>query len=402
MMKLKSDCAVAFTPGSTALSIRVASSVGVLFGRAIEATARTAAGEFGVATGELAVEDDGALDYVIAARVEAAVRNAGFHRVAKPESPGRKTVDAGAIESGSVTTAKTRRRRSRLYIPGNQPDLLPNAGLFGADSLVLDLEDSVAPDRKAEARILLRRALESHRGFFKGAEIIVRINALSGGQGREDVAELARCLPDAILLPKCENPESVEELSALLDALEASSGLEPSGTKIMPLVETARGVLAAASIAAASPRVAALCFGAEDFTRDIGARRTATGSEAAYARAAIVIASRAAGIQAHDSVFSDTEDEAGFAAYCAASRAMGFDGVGLVHPRQVETAHAAFTPGPEEVDEARRVVAALEEAGARGLGVASLDGRMVDAPVAERARRLVALAGLDDNRGKES
>jgi citrate lyase subunit beta/citryl-CoA lyase len=170
--------------------------------------------------------------------------------------------------------------------------------------------------------------------------------------------------------------------------------VEVGRTLILPLVETARGVLAAASIAAASPRVAALCFGAEDFTRDIGAHRTAAGSETAYARAAIVVAARAAGVQACDSVYSDTEDEAGFAAYCATSRAMGFDGVGLVHPRQVTAAHAVFTPDQSQVDEARRVVAALEEAEAHGLGVASQGGRMVDAPVTERARRIVALADL--------
>jgi citrate lyase subunit beta/citryl-CoA lyase len=384
-----------YSPGNAALRIRVASSVGVLFGRAIESAARAAAGECGVSTGELAIEDDGALDYVIAARVEDALRRAGFHRATAQGSQGRVSIDTGAIGSGSILDGKARRRRSRLYIPGNQPDLMPNAGLFGSDSLVLDLEDSVAPSSKAEALILLRRALESHRSFFQSAEIIVRINPLSGSQGRNDLDELAACLPDAILLPKCEDSGSVAELSVLLDGFEAASGMRPGNTLILPLVETARGVLASASIAAASSRVTALCFGAEDFTRDIGARRTAAGSETAYARAAIVVAARAAGVQALDSVYSDTEDDTGFAAYCAASRAMGFDGVGLVHPRQVAAAHAAFTPDLSEVAEARRVVAALKEAKAHGLGVASLDGRMVDAPVAERARRIVALAELD-------
>ena len=401
-MQLKSDCAVAFTPGSAALAVRVVSSVGALFGRAIEAAALTTAGVFGVSTGTLTIEDDGALDYVVAARVEAALRHAGFSHAGGSESPKRRVKDALADETVTATTNAAGRRRSRLYIPGNQPDLLPNAGLFGADTLVLDLEDSVSPSKKAEARILLRRVLESHRLFFRGAEIAVRINPLSDGHGRDDVAELAACLPDAILLPKCENPESVAELSALLDGLEAASGLEPGGTKIMPLVETACGGLAAASIAAASPRVTGLCFGAEDFTRDIGAQRTAAGNETAYARAAIVLAARAAGVQALDSVYPDTGDETGLAAYCAASRAMGFDGVGLVHPRQIAIAHLAFSPRPAEVDEARRTVAALEEARASGMGVASLDGKMVDAPVAERARRIVAMADLDGGAGKES
>ncbi len=155
----------------------------------------------------------------------------------------------------------------------------------------------------------------------------------------------------------------------------------------MAIVETARGVIAAPAIAApaiagASSRIAALCFGAEDFSRDIGARRTAAGSEALTARQNVVMAARSAGVQAHDSVFSNVDDPSG----------LGFDGVGLVHPRQISAAHAAFNPSLTELDEARRIVAALDEVLAQGQGVVSLDGRMVDAPVAARARRLVGLA----------
>ncbi|MBU1081815.1 MAG: CoA ester lyase, partial [Spirochaetes bacterium] len=279
--------------------------------------------------------------------------------------------------------------RSRLYLPGDQPDLLPNAGLFGADCLILDLEDSVTPSRKAEARILARRVLEAHRGFFGRSALVVRVNPLSGPFGRDDVAELGGCLPDAILLPKCESAADVIALAGLLDAMEAS----PDGrTLIMALVETARGVVAAPSIAAASDRVCALCFGAEDFSRDVGARRTASGAEASLARQSVVLAAKATGVQAHDSVYSDSDDDAGFAAYCGAARAIGFDGVGLVHPRQIAVAHRAFDPGPGELEEARRVVAALEEAESRGLGVASIEGKMIDAPVAERARRVAARA----------
>jgi citrate lyase subunit beta/citryl-CoA lyase len=157
----------------------------------------------------------------------------------------------------------------------------------------------------------------------------------------------------------------------------------------MPLLETARGVLAAPAVATASPLVSALCFGAEDFAADIGARRSAAGTESLYARQAIVLAAKAAGVQALDSVFSDSDDAAGFAAYCAASRAMGFDGVGVIHPRQIGAATTAFSPSHEEVQEARAIIAALQEAEAKGSGVASLDGKMIDAPVALRARRIV-------------
>lgn len=373
-MKAKSDCTAAYVPGPAPLAVRVESSVSALFGRAIEETARRAAAACGAATGTLFIDDTGALDHVVAARVEAALRAAGF-RGPVPVRP------AGTASPGS--SPRERRRRSRLYLPGNQPDLLPNVGLFLADCLILDLEDSVAPARKEEARILVRRSLETHRDFFRASEIIVRINSLSGPWGEADLAELTQCLPDAVILPKCESAVDVEHLDRLLGS---------AGTLIMPLVETARGVLAAAAIAAASPRVAALCFGAEDFATDIGARRTRGETESLLARQMIVLAAKAAGAQALDSVFSDTDDVQGFAACCEASRAMGFDGVGVVHPRQIPTAHAAFAPSPEELQEARAIIGALEEAEAVGSGVASLAGKMIDAPVARRARRIVKSA----------
>jgi citrate lyase subunit beta/citryl-CoA lyase len=265
-----------------------------------------------------------------------------------------------------------------------------NAGLFGADCLVLDLEDSVAPSRKAEARILVRRTLESCRSFLGEAEIVVRVNPLSGPFGRDDLAEIVPAFPQALILPKCESAADVEELDRELSRLERASGLAELSILVMPLVETARGVANAPAIAAASARAAALCFGAEDFSRDIGARRSASGAESLYVRQALVVAAKAAGIQAHDSVFSDVDDEPGLAASCAEARALGFDGKGLVHPRQIAIAHNAFDPSPAELEAAARVVAALEAAEAEGSGVASLDGKMIDAPVAARARRLLA------------
>lgn len=384
-MKQKSDCTVSYAPGPDPLEIRLESSVEVLFGRAMEKAARAAAAGCGVSTGILTIQDDGAIDCVVAARVEAALRAAGH----APVVPISQNTNSGTSLPAGIETRRKRLRRSRLYLPGNQPDLLPNAGLFGADCLILDLEDSVAPDRKTEARILARRILETHQDFFAGAELAVRINPLDGDWGRDDLAELGLCLPDAVVLPKCESASQVLQLAAELDRLEAGSGREAGSTLILALVESARGVLAAPSIAAASPRIAALCFGAEDFSRDIGAARSSSGTEAAYARQAIVLAAKAAGVQAQDSVFSDTENEAGLAAYCTASRALGFDGIGLIHPRQIPVAHKALAPAPEELEEAARIVEALDEAQAKGLGVASLDGKMIDAPVAERSRRLL-------------
>jgi citrate lyase subunit beta/citryl-CoA lyase len=386
-MKARSDCSVVYVPGAGALEVRVQSTVGALFGRQIEATAKKVAAELGATRGALAIDDHGALDHVVAARVEAALRSAGFH--ALREAAAEATARRSAAWEHAPEPA---RRRSRLYLPGNQPDFFANAGLFGADCLILDLEDSVPPSRKEEARVLVRRTLESHPDIFRGAEIAVRINPPAGSWGAADLAELAHTLPHAIILPKCESPLEVQELNRELDRLEAPGGDRHGRTLLIPIVETARGVLAAAAIASASDRVAALCFGAEDFTADIGARRTAAGTESLFARQAIVLAAKAAGIQALDSVYSDTGDVKGFEAYCAASRAMGFDGVGIIHPRQIAIANRAFSPTEEEIEEARAVVAALEEAEAGGSGVASLGGKMIDAPVARRARRIVASA----------
>ena len=381
-MKARSDCIAVFTPGTGPLAVSVESSVGVLFGRAIEAAVRRAAAELGAASGTIAIEDQGALDHVVAARVEAALRAAGFRL------PTRAARGAAPRESA----AGPAQRRSRLYLPGNQPDFFANAGLFGADCLILDLEDSVAPARKEEARILVRRTLETHPDFFRGAELAVRINPLSGPWGAADLAELALVLPQAILLPKCEDQGMVRDLSCELDRIEAAAGGGRGRTRILPILESARGVLAAPAIASASDRLAALCFGAEDFTADIGVRRTAAGTESLVARQSVVLAAKAAGIQALDSVFADTGDQEGFAAYCAASRAMGFDGVGVIHPRQIAVANRAFSPTAREIEEARAVVAALAAAEAAGSGVASREGKMIDAPVALRARRIVDVA----------
>jgi len=390
-MNAKSDCTVGYQPGGVPLSVQVISSVDRLFGGAIEQAARAAAADLRVDQGELTIQDDGALDYVIAARVEAALRAAGFKRpIANP------TRTPGHERQLNAEGARDRRRRTRLYLPGNLPDLAPNAGLFGADCLILDLEDSVPPGRKEEARILVRSTLASHPDFFRAAEIVVRMNPLSGLWGAEDLEELAACLPDAIILPKCESASDVERLASELDRLESRAKNPRKPTLIMPLVESARGVLSAAAIAAASPRVAALCFGAEDFAADIGARRTSAGMEALVARQSVVLAAKAAGAQALDSVFSDVEDAEGFAAYCAASRAMGFDGVGIVHPRQIADANRLFSPTDDELDHARQVVKALAEAEAGGSGVATYAGKMIDAPVARWARRIIDSASEEE------
>ncbi len=403
--KAKSDCLVVYEPGPEPLEVEVRSSVGALFGTAIGAAARRVATEFGAERGRLAIEDDGALDGAIAARTEAAFRKAGFSRAAP----------AAAAEAAvsRQPSPRDRPRRARLYLPGDQPHLAINAGLFGADCLIFDLEDAVAEERKFDARILVRVALE--RGIMLGSsEVIVRVNPLAGSCGADDLAEIVRARPQAIILPKCESAADVEAADRAIGALEEAAGMPRGFVRLMPLVETAAGVLRAAAIAAASPRNVALCFGREDFSRDIRAVPIAQsaaaapqaaaaaealssfgfagipGAESFLARQMIVLAARAAGIDPLDSVFADVDDEAGLERSCAEARALGFAGKGVIHPVQIPVVLKAFRPTDKEAARAERIVAAFDAALAEGRGAISVDGAMIDAPVAAKARALLA------------
>lgn len=406
--KAKSDCLVSYEAGPEPLEVEVRSSVGALFGSTIKAAARRVAAEFGVGGGLLTVEDDGALDGAIAARTEAAFRKAGFSRAAPAAAAAAALAGATATNAASFRepSPKDRPRRARLYLPGDQPHLAINAGLFGADCLIFDLEDAVAEERKFDARILVRVALE--RGLMLGtSEIIVRVNPLSGLYGADDLAEIVRARPQAIILPKCESAADVEEADRVIGALEVEAGMPPGFVRLMPLVESAAGVLQAAAIAAASPRNVALCFGREDFSRDIRAVPVAPGAapeaalagfgfagipgaESFLARQMIVLAARAAGIDPLDSVFADVDDEAGLVRSCAEARALGFAGKGVVHPVQIPVVLKAFRPTEKEAARAERIVAAFDAALAEGRGAISVDGAMVDAPVAAKARALLA------------
>jgi citrate lyase subunit beta/citryl-CoA lyase len=321
------------------------------------------------------VTDFGALDYVIAARIEAAVRTVD-PQGAKPLAP---TVERIASE-------RDRPRRSRLYSPGNQPRLLVGVELHGADCVLLDLEDSVPPSEKPAARILVKHLL-SAVPFHD--EVWVRINPLDAG-GREDVEEVLIGRPYGICLPKAETADGVRELSELLSRIEAERGFEEGSTWIMPILETGRGVLHAEEVAGADPRVVMLAFGAEDYTRDVSGLRSQR--SLLYARSAIVAAAAAAGIQASDTVFGDVDDDEGLREEAELARELGFDGKGAINPRQIPTIHAAFSPTQTELDRARAIVDAAREAEEQGIGVVALDGRMIDRPVLDRALRLIRYA----------
>lgn len=377
----KGDCSLRLAPtGSGGVSIEVAGAADGTIEETIRAKARRVLECLGVEHCRLSIDDAGALDYVIQARVEAAVR-----RMRKIDGPG--CLPEPTIEHG--LPRRDRLRRSRLYMPGNNPDMMRKGGRYGADCVILDLEDSVSPAEKDAARILVRNTLL--RVDYGDSERIVRINPLSTGYGEADLEMIVPCGVDTILIPKCQSAGDVRGVEEIVERIERERGLDRR-VLLMPLIETARGVLGAFEIASASGRVVALCFGAEDFTADIGAERTREGTESFTARSLIVLGARAAGVQAIDTVFSDIADEEGLVASTSEAMALGFEGKGVIHPAQIEPVHSVFTPSPERIEYAKKVVDAIEKARAAGSGVATIGSKMIDAPIEARARKILRLA----------
>lgn len=378
---VRSDLHVVVTlAGSGGLEIEVVSRVASLYGSSIDETARATLTGMGLHHARVTIDDKGAVPFVIAARVEAAALRAGV----PSEGDGRpeRTVP------DRPCTARDRLRRSRLYLPGDQPKLHLNAGLHRPDAVILDLEDSVHPDQKDAARLVVRNALRCVD--FGQAERMVRINPLP--LGLDDLAAVVPERPDLILIPKAETADQVVEVDARVREI---LDVPPDGAAplwIMPILETALGIENAFAIAAASPAVAAVTIGLEDYTADLGVPKTLEGVESLYARGRLVNAAAAAGVQAIDSVFGDVGDEDGLRTWAMRSRELGFEGMGCIHPRQIRPIHEAFAPSAGEIEKALRIVAAFEDAEARGLGVVSLGTRMVDPPVVLRAQRLVDIA----------
>jgi citrate lyase subunit beta/citryl-CoA lyase len=362
------------------ISVQLKSSVQDLFGDQIKGKIESSLDALGIKNAEVIAEDLGALDYVIQARVEAAARR--LHKIKEPGILPERAVPLRAPK-------RERLRRTRLYLPGNNPDLMLNAGLFGADEIILDLEDSVAPAEKDAARVLVRNTLLSVD--FGEAEKLVRINPLDTDYGKADIEMIVPAGPDLLLIPKCNEAKDIHDVEALVAALEKKHGI---GHEIlfMPLVETAKGVLNAYEIATASKRVVAMCWGAEDLSADLGVERTKEGRESFVARGLIVLAAKAAGVQPLDTVFSDVRDTAGLIESTKEAIALGFEGKGVIHPGQIETIHKVFAPTAERIEYAKKVVAAIESARAKGSGVAALGSKMIDAPIETRARKILGLA----------
>ena len=281
-------------------------------------------------------------------------------------------------------------RRSMLFLPGNNPNMLINGNCLGADAVIFDLEDAVAPAEKDAARILVRNTMRYMD--FRGCEIIVRINSIDTPFWKEDHATILPWKPDLILLPKTGSASDVAAADAYMTQLEESLGLEKNTVGLMPLIETALGVENAFSIAGAAKRVQALFLGAEDLTADLQCKRTKEGREIEYARTRLVVAARAAGVDVYDTPFTDVNDDEGIRTDAELAKALGFTGKASISPRHVEVINQVFSPTEKEVDYAYEVMEAIAQAKAQGKGAIALHGKMIDAPIVARARRTIDMA----------
>jgi citrate lyase subunit beta/citryl-CoA lyase len=282
-------------------------------------------------------------------------------------------------------------RRSMLFIPASSAAMLSTAFVHKPDSIMFDLEDAVALREKDSARLLMFHALRSPA--YREIEKVVRINPLSTPFGRSDLEAAVRAGADVIRLPKTDCANDILELEIQVVRIERECGRAIGSTRLMAAIESAAGVVNAVAIATASPRLMGIALAGFDYVVDMQTER-GDGTELFYARCAVLHAARAARIDAFDVVFGDTDDEAGFIREAELAKRLGFNGKSLINPRQIELLHNVYAPTAQELAQAERVLAAAEEAERAGLGVVALNGKMIDAPVINRARRVVQLAGL--------
>jgi citrate lyase subunit beta / citryl-CoA lyase len=377
--KVRSDCEIILQITSQGgIVTDLASKVKTLYGESIIRLTEEVLGFFGITDAIVKINDSGALPFVIAARLEAAIK---------------KLTGAGSeylqelLPENCYTTERDRFRFSRLYLPGNSPGLMINAGLHSAEGIILDLEDSVAPDKKDESRYLVRNALRQINFF--GAERMVRIN--QGARGIEDLGYVIPHNVNLVIIPKCESADNVRSVNNEIESIRKRFNLNNT-VFLMPVIESALGVENAYEIARSSPEVVAIAIGLEDYTADLGVARSAEGLESLYARTRLIVAARAAGIQPIDSVYSDVGDMEGLRQNVKASKALGFEGMGCIHPRQIQVIRQGFAPEPSEIEKSKLIVAAFKTAREKGLGVVSLGTRMIDPPVVARAMKTLDLA----------
>ena len=376
---VRSDCEVILElKGRGGIIIDLTSKVKALYGGSIKNLCSEVLHFFNIRNASVNIDDSGALPFVIAARLEAAIKKVtGSDLEFLPEM----------ISKNSYSTAPGRFRFSRLYVPGNTPAMMINAGFHSADGIILDLEDSVAPEKKDEARILVRNALR--QVDFHGAERMVRIN--QGETGLKDLRSVLSHNVNLILIPKSETPDQIHIVDSEISEIRKKLKIK-NPVFLMPIVESALGIENSFDIARASENIVALAIGLEDFTSDLGVPRTDEGKESLYARSRLVIAARAARIQPIDSVFSDVSDMEALKQNIVISKALGFEGMGCIHPAQVQVVNEGFAPDEAEIEKSKTIVLAFEEARQKGLGVVAIGSKMIDPPVVARAQKTIDLA----------
>lgn len=285
---------------------------------------------------------------------------------------------------------KQRLRRTMMFIPGNNPGMMRDAHIYGSDSLMFDLEDAVSMAEKDAARLLVFNALKTID--YGDMEIVVRINPLNTPYGKADIEAMVVAGANVLRMPKTETAEDITECEAYIAEMEVKHGIPVGRTLMMAAIEGALGVINAYKIATASDRLIGIALGAEDYCANLKTNRTKSGIELQLARETILVAARAAGIDALDTVFSDVNDEEQLIYEAQLVKDMGFDGKSVINPRQIGPVHKVFAPTEKAIEKAKRIIAAIKEAEAKGSGVISLNGKMVDRPVVIRAERTIELA----------
>lgn len=377
--KTRSDCEVSIEITNVGgIQIDLKSKVEALYGQSNRRLIQDVLSYFEIKNAKLSIIDKGALPFVIAARLETAIKE---------------VIDTSKdylLEPLKVNTSiseKEQFRFSRLYLPGNSPSMMLNAGIHKPNGIILDLEDAVAPNKKQEARYIVRNALRSVN--FYGTERMVRIN--QGQMGLEDLKFIVPHHVNLILIPKCESASEIQNIDLEIEKIKKEHHINYP-IWYMPIIESALGVERAFEIATSSPNVCSMAIGLEDYTADLGVRRTNSGNESLYARTRLVNACKAARIQAIDSVFSDISDMEALATNVKNSKSLGFDGMGCIHPRQISVIHEYFAPEKVEIEKAQKIYKAFQEAKSKELGVVSLGTKMIDAPVVKRAETTISLA----------
>jgi len=378
--KVRSDCYIEITQKkSGGIKLALKSKVQSMYGSTIEDQIFELCRFFSLRHAHILMEDRGALPFTIAARFETVIR------LMTPNETNEYLPEFN--KANKYKTIKDRFRRSRLYLPGNEPKFFPNAGLHKPDGIILDLEDSVAPSAKNAAQILVRNALRAID--FYGAERMVRINQFP--KGLDDLDFIVPNNVHVILIPKIESAVELVQIENRVDEIKKKNKIK-NDIYFMPIIESAKGIMNAFEIVQASNNICALTIGLEDYTADIGIQRTADEGESFMARGTIVAAAKASGIQAIDTVFSDINDMEGLRKSTLKVKQLGFEGKGCIHPRQIKVVHEVFTPTNEEIKKAQQIYLAFQKALAEGTGVVTIGSKMIDAPVVKRAEATIELA----------